>query len=126
MLAYSRPFATDESLYLKQLAIAVKKAPHLSLEYHLSLSRLIIALQQGDRLAHPRSSIYPYLHGEIYALGLKKLFSNLGHNLQTYNTHQNFLAWLHPIQQQYYAQATQEILTDTELVHCQPLTLDEL
>lgn len=126
MLAYSRPFALDESLYLKQLAIAIKKAPPYSLEHHRNLSRLIIALQQGDRLVRPRRSVYPDLHDEIYALGLKKLFANLARNLQTYHPHQNFLAWLHPIQQQYYAQATQEILANTELIQCQPLTLDEL
>lgn len=126
MLAYSHPFTVDENLYLKQLAIAIKKAPPYSLEYHRNLSRLIIALQQGDRLLRPRICIFPDIYDEIHALGLKKLFSNLGRNLDTYYVHQDFLAWLHPIQHQYYIQATQEILADTELTQCKPLTLQEL
>lgn len=126
MLAYSRPFAVDESLYLKQLAIAIKKASPYSLEYHRNLSRLIIALQQSDRLLRPRPCIFPDIYDEIHAIGLKKLFSSLGRNLKTYYAHQDFLDWLHPIQQHYYTQATQEILADTKLTQCKPLTLPEL
>jgi len=126
MLTYIRPLALDESQHLKELAIAIKKAPPYSLEYHRNLSRLIIALQQSDRLLRPRPCIFPDIYDEVHAIGLKKLFSNLGRNLKTYYAHQDFLDWLHPIQHHYYAQATQEILADTELTQCKPLTLQEL
>jgi hypothetical protein len=124
MLAPSYPLNRNSNL--KQLAIATQQAKPNSLEYRQHLSRLLIALQQSNQLLYLQRQEFPNFYEEIQAIGLQKLFFNLGQSLQNYRAQHDFLAWLHSLQQQYYAQAAREVLANATVKACPPLTLAQL